>query len=109
MLLAVSDWQPITQTEIAQRMKIRLPTALHSTNHLETLGYVARTKREDDRRSYTLCLTEAGSTAVEAVMEAVARRDAALLAPLCPTERAQLKSLLTRVMDHEDETDWPRP
>ena len=101
MLLAVNNWQPITQTEIAQRMKIRLPTALHSTNHLEAMGYIERTKREDDRRSYTLCLTPSGRIALEAVMAAVSQRDAALLAPLSPAERAQLKSLLTRVVAQE--------
>ena len=97
MLLAIDQWGPITQTEIAHRMNIKLPTALHSTNHLETLHYIERTKRDDDRRSYTLRLTAAGAAALATVMAAVAERDAALLAPLDAAERALLLSLLARI------------
>lgn len=98
MLLAIDSRPGLTQAALARLMDVEGPTLLQSIDRLEALGLVQRFRRVDDRRSYALQLTPAGSRAVAAVKEFVPQREAELLTDLSEGERALLLDLLKRVV-----------
>lgn len=64
---------------------------------LEELGYMQRHTVPEDRRAFSLSLTEKGQVALRAITEAVRAHDARMAASLSTQEQAHLLSLLGRL------------
>jgi DNA-binding MarR family transcriptional regulator len=66
-------------------------------DHLETLGFVQRTKNPKDRRSYSLMITEKGNDVLDSRWEFLINTELAVLAPLNQQERQLLKDFLVKI------------
>jgi DNA-binding MarR family transcriptional regulator len=64
---------------------------------LESKGLIERRPHPDDRRAYTIALTEAGAAAFGQAMQAAFGVEASMCQPLEPQERAQLLGLLQKL------------
>ena len=60
---------------------------------------MARARAAHDRRRNVVRLTAEGERVLRDTVEAAARVDGRLTAPLTPAERAELQRLLTRVLE----------
>lgn len=79
--------EPITAGQLAGHLGVVPSTLSEAVKRLETLGYLQRLRREGDRRSVELRLTEAGAEAMAASSVLDAGRVARLLARLAASER----------------------
>jgi DNA-binding MarR family transcriptional regulator len=68
-------------------------------NELESAGLVARRRDPADRRRHLVEITPAGREALASAEAGMAGVEDDILAPLTPDERAELRQLLTRVLD----------
>jgi DNA-binding MarR family transcriptional regulator len=66
-------------------------------DHLENLGFVERTKNPNDRRSYSLMITEKGNDVLDSRWEFLTNIESEVLAPLDQHEKQLLKDLLVKV------------
>jgi DNA-binding MarR family transcriptional regulator len=91
---------PLTQIELATRLAIDRTAMVYLIDELEEGGLVRRVRSPDDRRAFHINLTAKGRGVQRRGAAALASARDQLLAPLVPDERAQLNTLLTRVIDH---------
>jgi DNA-binding MarR family transcriptional regulator len=98
ILVLISRNNHFTQAALARAMNVEGPTLLQSLDRLEQQGYIARSKRESDRRSHAMEITPEGRAVLKVVLDFIGKRDAALLADLSPGERRTLFKLLSRVV-----------
>lgn len=98
MLLVIESQPGLSQTALASIMDVEGPTLVQALSRLEEAGLVLRTRRADDRRSYSLQLTGAGRDALAAVQAVVPHRELELLGDLTDEERSLLLALLQRVV-----------
>jgi DNA-binding MarR family transcriptional regulator len=98
VLLVMADDGPLSQAELGRRVHADRSDMAAVVAELEDLGYVTRERDATDRRRNVVALTAAGSDALERMDAAVETAQARLLEPLTPDERAQLVSLLTRLV-----------
>lgn len=66
-------------------------------DHLESLGFVERTKNPNDRRSYSLVITEKGKEVLDSRWEFLNQIELDVLAPLSQQEKQLLKDSLVKV------------
>jgi DNA-binding MarR family transcriptional regulator len=71
---------------------------------LESKGLIERRTHPEDRRAYTVTLTDAGSAALGRAIEAAIGVEREICAPLEATEREQLLSLLRKLAAAGDES-----
>jgi DNA-binding MarR family transcriptional regulator len=104
-LATIDRHGPLTPSELADRERIRRPTATRVIAVLEEAGLVARTRDPADGRSYLVALTPAGR---ELLARVRTRKDAYLsrrLRELSPDDRATLDraaAILERVLEEGD-------
>ncbi len=98
MLLVIDSRPGLSQVELARVMDVEGPTMVQAVDRLEANGLVQRIRRVEDRRAYSLQLTEAGDAALGAVKAFVPHRETELLCDLSEDEREVLLSLLKRVV-----------
>ncbi|WP_051423302.1 MarR family winged helix-turn-helix transcriptional regulator [Arthrobacter sp. MA-N2] len=60
---------PITQTTLAQIVRVQAQTMGQTLNRLEAHGHVARRRSSEDRRVHVVSLTSAGKEALEQAQE----------------------------------------
>lgn len=103
-LATVERHGPLTPSELADRERVKRPTATRLVARLEADGLVGRTPDPDDRRS---CLISATPEARRLLREIRGRKDAYLarrLAALSPEDRAALDraaDVLERMLDED--------
>jgi DNA-binding MarR family transcriptional regulator len=104
--LATTDRQgPLTPSELADRERVKRPTATRLLATLEEGGLVARTSDPSDRRSSLIAITPEGRELMRTLRT---RKDAYLvrrLAKLTADERAtlaQAADLLERMLEEDD-------
>jgi DNA-binding MarR family transcriptional regulator len=97
VLVALDELGPRSQHELGQVLRIDRTTMVAIVDHLERLGFVARRPQPDDRRSYQVQLTTAGSAALARARGAVAAADASLVERLSAPERLRLVRLLRKL------------
>lgn len=73
-----------------------------ATRALRICANASRRADPDDGRAVILDLTEAGRALHERLMPEFRAREAAMLAPLTPAERADLERLLGKLVFRED-------
>lgn len=86
-----------SQKDISENLQIDRTTMVSHIDHLETLGFVERTRNPNDRRSYSLLITEKGKQVLESRWEFLIETESGVLAPLNDLEKQTLKQLLIKI------------
>lgn len=97
-LSAVDKLGPCPQQQLARYMAINEPAAAELVDELVRRGLVTRGQDPADRRRYALTLTDLGRERLLAVREAADRLHAELRDTLGPSNEAELRSLLLRLL-----------
>lgn len=103
-LASIDNHGPLTPSELADRERVKRPTATRLIATLEQSGYVARTSDPSDRRSSLIAVTPEGRDLMRTLRT---RKDAYLarrLAGLTPDERetlARAADLLERLLEED--------
>ena len=94
--------EPVSQRDVAARTMIDASDVVDLVDRLEAAGFLQRVRDPDDRRRYTLVLTPAGRGAVARFGRVAEAVDAAILEPLTPRQREELRRLLRRVVGDQN-------
>lgn len=87
----------LSQQELAQRLNMHASRLVAVIDALEERGLAARAVNTEDRRIYSLHLTEAGKEALHAIGRVARAHEEALCAGLSETERHQLARVLQKI------------
>lgn len=98
-----------SQQELAARLKIHPSRLVAILDNLEKRGFVERRANPDDRRLYSLHLTQAGGQVLEGIGKVAREHQDALLSSLTPEERETLAGLLVRIADQQGLTRGVHP
>jgi MarR family transcriptional regulator for hemolysin len=97
VLVSVQAQRHGAQRELADAIGIEGPTLTHHLNRMEDAGLITRRRDPDNRRVHQVELTEAGRSAFNEMLGAVAAFDRRLRAGLDDDELASLGCLLGRL------------
>ncbi|KUP32458.1 MarR family winged helix-turn-helix transcriptional regulator [Bacillus halotolerans] len=86
-----------SQKDISENLQIDRTTMVGHIDHLEALGFVERTKNPNDRRSYSLKITEKGNDVLDSRWEFLMKTELEVLAPLNQQERQLFKDFLIKI------------
>jgi DNA-binding MarR family transcriptional regulator len=90
--------QPLTPTEIGDRLYKSSATITTTLDALERRGWIRRIPNPGDRRSVLIEVTEDGRGVIDQMLPGVRKIELAVLADLTPAERTQLLELLGKVL-----------
>jgi len=90
-----------SQQELAARLQIHPSRLVAILDNLEKRGLVERRANPDDRRLYSIHLTNDGAEILEKVGKVAREHQDALLSALSIEERDQLANLLLRIADQQ--------
>ncbi|MCK6533165.1 MAG: MarR family transcriptional regulator [Polyangiaceae bacterium] len=88
---------PMCQRELGQKLLRSGANTTAVVDTLEKRGWVARTRRADDRRVYQVALTASGKRFIQTIFPAHARRVADALSVLGSAEQEQLGRLCKKL------------
>ncbi len=108
VLRALGQSTGISQQELANRLGMHASRLVAILDGLEERGLVVRKARAEDRRVYSLELTEAGGDALHAIGLAERAHNEVMCAGLDENERAQLRDLLEKVANRHGLTAGER-
>lgn len=97
VLWLVDDHPDISQTDLAQRMRMDRATTMAIVNRLEAKNYLKRGKSPSDGRKQTLDLTDRGREALVVAKDAIAADERWLRSRFSDREVETLIELLTRI------------
>ncbi|QTD40135.1 MarR family winged helix-turn-helix transcriptional regulator [Sporosarcina sp. Te-1] len=97
VLLFIQENPYSSQKDISENLQIDRTTMVSHIDHLENLGFVERTKNPNDRRSYSLMITNKGKEVLDSRWEFLSEVELGVLAPLETHEKQLLKELLVKV------------
>ncbi len=97
VLWLVDDHPAISQTDLAQRMRMDRATTMAIVNRLEAKDYLRRGKSPSDGRKQTLNLTDRGRKALAVAKDAIAAHERWLKSRFSEREVETLIELLTRI------------
>lgn len=97
VLLFIEENPYSSQKDISDNLHIDRTTMVSHIDHLETLRFVERTKNPNDRRSYSLLITEKGKEVLNSRWEFLTDVESEILTPLNQQERQLLKDFLIRI------------
>ncbi|MGI5201531.1 MarR family winged helix-turn-helix transcriptional regulator [Spirillospora sp. CA-108201] len=103
VLSCVARHGPLSQRQVAERLRMDAGDLVGIVDALEEAGHVRRRRDPEDRRRYALDATEDGRLFLGACLDDRARLDDALFEALSPDETRLLKDLLLRILVHHDE------
>jgi DNA-binding MarR family transcriptional regulator len=89
LLAHLDTREPVTAGQLAAHLGVGRPALSEAVKRLARLGYLQRERRDGDRRTVELRLTEAGAEAMAAGSVLDAARVARLLGRLTPAERTR--------------------
>lgn len=98
LLLILESNARLWQSEIAELMGLDRTTVTYLVDGLEKRGWLQRERDPADRRAHVVTLTAEGAAALERIRPAATAAIDEVLAPLDDAERAQLRTLLTRLL-----------
>jgi DNA-binding MarR family transcriptional regulator len=104
VLTALSDFGPLAQHELADRLSINRSHLVGYIDAVENRKLVRRDRDPHDRRRQRVSLTPAGQRLLAPLVDVAHRSQADLLQVLSPPERQTLVTLLTRVLHSHDTT-----
>jgi DNA-binding MarR family transcriptional regulator len=103
ILTALSDFGPLAQHELADRLNLNRSHLVGYLDHVEQRGLVRRDRDPQDRRRQRVALTRPGQ-ALAARLQVVAQRSQdEFLDVLSDRERQTLRTLLRRVLRADDQ------
>jgi DNA-binding MarR family transcriptional regulator len=94
LLTALLEVGPLSQQQLAEKMRVNRSLVVGIVDDLERRGWVERRRDPADRRSYNLYVTEAGRRARDEMAPQVARANERMTERLDADERARLNALL---------------
>ena len=97
VLWLVDDHPDISQTDLAQRMRMDRATTMAIVNRLEAKSYLLRGKSPSDGRKQTLNLTDPGRKALVVAKDAIMAHERWLKSRFSDKEVETLIELLTRI------------
>jgi DNA-binding MarR family transcriptional regulator len=100
VLTALAERGPMSQAELGRRLCIDRSDLHAILNQLETEALAARVRDEQDRRRNLVQITAAGEAALERLDARVEAAQDALLEPLSPAERTELRRLLRQLVEY---------
>lgn len=98
VLLLLNSFDTTSQQQVAGRLGVDRTTMVGLVDALEEKGLLARRPDADDRRRNVLELTQDGHAALTQATHASDQAEQQLLSQLNHDESAQLRTLLTRVL-----------
>ena len=102
LLLAVHEAGRPRMSDVAWDLGVTARTITTMVDALEDEGVLVRQPDASDRRAILLQLTPHGEAQVETIERAFAAIGEAVLAPLAPADRAELRRLLTRLIERDE-------
>lgn len=103
VLSALSDFGPLAQHEIADRLDLNRSHLVRYVDDIEQRGLVRRDRDPDDRRRQRVALTPAGRALLRRLRAFASRSQEEFLQALSEPERETLIELLRRVLRADDE------
>ncbi len=97
ILRLIGEWEPISQTALANHLAIRPQSLSEQLAKLENDGLIHRSTDERDKRVMLVSLTEAGQERRREVETARTEQLSAFFSPLSQEEREQLFLLLQKL------------
>jgi DNA-binding MarR family transcriptional regulator len=97
VLWLVDDHPDISQTDLAQRMRMDRATTMAIVNRLQARGYLVRGQSANDGRKQTLNLTGAGRKALNVAKDAIAEHERWLKSRFTEKEVSSLIEMLSRI------------
>jgi DNA-binding MarR family transcriptional regulator len=91
----------LSQQELAAKLGIHPSRLVALLDELERKGLVERKSNPDDRRQYSLHLTEKGTKTLEEIGHVAQQHQEALCAALTLEEREKLAELLRKIADQQ--------
>ncbi|MEV6360926.1 MarR family winged helix-turn-helix transcriptional regulator [Nocardia asteroides] len=107
LLATLAETGPASQAELGRRSGIHVSDMVATINELAEDHLVERAPDPADRRRNIISLTSAGTRQLRRLDKQLADAQVELLAPLSPTQRQQLTTLLIRLLDHHDQQPEP--
>lgn len=101
VLALANGERPVTQRDLSEVLSLDPSQIVALVDDLERDGLVRREVDASDRRSRVVRSTDDGRTRFVAARAAIAAAEAAQLAALDTTERDTLRSLLARIVTHD--------
>ncbi|GAA1799230.1 MarR family winged helix-turn-helix transcriptional regulator [Actinomadura chokoriensis] len=103
VLWCVARSGPLSQREVAERLRMDPGDLVGIVDALERAGHVERRRDPGDRRRYALDATEDGRLFLGESLDARVRLNEVLFEPLSPDERRLFREMLLRVLAHHDD------
>jgi DNA-binding MarR family transcriptional regulator len=97
VLWLVNDHPGISQTDLAQRMRMDRATTMAIVNRLQSRSYLVRGQSANDGRKQTLNLTDAGRKALVVAKDAIAEHERWLKSRFTDKEVSSLIEMLSRI------------
>lgn len=97
VLLFINGNPYSSQKDISENLQIDRTTMVSYIDHLETLGFVERTRNPNDRRSYSLLITTKGNEVLDSRWEFLINTELEVLTPLSHQEKQLLKEFLVNI------------
>lgn len=94
----IRDADGVTQRELATLMCVDANMVVHLLNSLEGHGFAIRERDPQDRRRHVVRITAKGTRALVKAESVIEGFSDAVLGPLDADERAELRSLLAKVL-----------
>jgi DNA-binding MarR family transcriptional regulator len=102
VLTALSDFGPLAQHELADRLGLNRSHLVGYLDDIEQQGFVQRVRDREDRRRQRVALTPSGRTLQRRLLAVAQRSQAEYLQVLSEPERRTLIALLRRVLVADD-------
>jgi DNA-binding MarR family transcriptional regulator len=103
VLWCVARSGPLSQRDVAERLRMDAGDLVGIVDALEEAGHVRRRRDPADRRRYALEATDGGLGFLEESLQARRRLNEVLFEPLSPDERRLFREMLLRVLAHHDD------
>jgi DNA-binding MarR family transcriptional regulator len=101
ILSVIRDSDGLSQQALGERLGMFPSRLVGIIDELEKRGLVERRNSPSDRRSYALCLTPAGSDALDQIGRLSRELREELFGALSEAEKTQLAELLRRIADQQ--------
>lgn len=101
MLAILAERGALSQRALSDLTGVNRSIMVKVVDDLESRGWVVRERNPDDRRSYALRLTAAGSAALDGLRADLDRGEQLLTESLSKAERARLRSALSTLLEGE--------
>lgn len=102
-LVAIHTHPGIDATRLSAVIAFDRSTLGNVIERLETKGLIERTPSREDKRVKLLSLTKPGAALLRDIMPSVDRAQARIMQPLKPADRKTLMTLLTQLVDLNNE------